>query len=544
MATSRGDSQRQAVMASVKPSAARLLAQSTPKAEGSPPEPSPLAVISAGALAPTVVEWMPVSRASDPDPLSHEREKERVPPMSDPMSAPPSSLASDATIESDPCPESPRSGVSAREPDPLASVGLHQGALVDRTYRVERALGIGGMGVVALAIDERLDRRVAIKFIKAELFAFPEMRTFFHNEARAMARVSHPNVLQVYAFGDHNGTPYFVMEYVEGRTVEHWLRNRPAGMFPDLEVAVRILDQACLGVEAIHGVSTVHRDIKPSNLLIDETFRVAVGDLGVARILEAATTTSFIVGSAAYMAPESALGEDEAAELAHRRDIYALGCLAYELFTGRAPFTGNSDLNVLSQHVLQEAPPPSTVRPDLDPAFDAIIMRALAKDPNHRWPTVAAFRRALIAEHNGTREPERILVADDDPDWRTIIVSALSQRFPSSIIDEVNDGEAALEAFDKNPYSVVLVDLEMPAMDGAKLTLLLRANEANQRTPIIVLTAAGGPREWQRLSAIGADAFLVKPVDADDVELVIRRTIRSRRTVPPSSRMSSAPTST
>jgi CheY-like chemotaxis protein len=103
-----------------------------------------------------------------------------------------------------------------------------------------------------------------------------------------------------------------------------------------------------------------------------------------------------------------------------------------------------------------------------------------------------------------------------------------------AVIDDVGDGELALEAFEKNPYSVVLVDLQMPEMDGVKLTLLLRSVESSARTPIIVLTAAGGPREWQRLSAIGADAFLVKPVNADDVELVIRRTLRSRHTSPPS----------
>jgi serine/threonine-protein kinase len=417
--------------------------------------------------------------------------------------------------------------------DGLATVGLHVGALVDRTYRVERALGVGGMGSVALATDERLDRKVAIKFIKPELFAFPEMRTFFHDEARAMARVGHRNVLSVFAFGEHDGTPYFVMEYVEGRTVDQWLRQRPAGAFPDVGEAVRILEQACLGVEAIHATSTVHRDLKPSNLLIDGSFRVAVGDLGVARVLDAgATSGNFIVGSALYMAPEAAFGEDEAPELASRRDIYALGCIAYELLTGRPPFVGDTDMNVLTQHVLQEPAPPSKLRPGLSSGYDEVILKALAKDPLKRYPTVDAFRRALIAEHSGTREPERILIADDDDDWRGLIVSSLKQRFPHAVIDEVADGELALAAFEENPYSVVLVDLQMPEVDGARLTLLLRSAESSARTPIIVLTAAGGPREWQRLSAIGADAFLVKPVNADDVELVIRRTMRSRHAGP------------
>ena len=329
------------------------------------------------------------------------------------------------------------------------------------------------------------------------------------------------------------------MEYVEGHTVDQWLRARPGGTFPDLDEAIRILDQACLGVEAIHATSTVHRDLKPSNLLIDASFRVAVGDLGVARVLNSATSGNFIVGSAAYMAPEAALGEDEAPELASRRDVYALGCIAYELLVGRPPFHGETDMSVLSQHVLQEPVPPSKIRAGLPPGYDDVVLKALAKDPEKRYSSVEAFRKALIAEHTGAREPARILIADDDDDWRSLIVAALHERFPNAVIDQVGDGERALEAFEKNPYSVVLVDLQMPEMDGAKLTLLLV--ESSARTPIIVLTAAGGPREWQRLSAIGADAFLVKPVNADDVELVIRRTLKSRHTSPPSKRTSSAP---
>lgn len=357
-----------------------------------------------------------------------------------------------------------------------------------------------------------------------------------------MARVSHPNVLQVYAFGEHEQTPYFVMEYVEGVTVDRWLREHPPGRLP-IDDAIRVLDQACLGVAAIHGTSTVHRDLKPSNLLIDRrggAFRVAVGDLGVARLLESGSSGNFIVGSAAYMAPEAALGEDEAPEYAAQRDVYALGCIAYELFTGSPPFSGETDMNILSQHVLHEPPPPSRLREGLPEAYDAVVAKALAKDPAKRYGKVTEFRDALLAVHQGRGDPARILVADDDPDWRTLLVSALSERFPHATIDEFGNGEDALEAFEKNPYSVVLVDLEMPHIDGARLTLLLRSLDGSQRTPIIVLTAAGGPREWQRLSAIGADAFLVKPVNADDVEMLIRRTLRSRLGGPPSSRLPSA----
>lgn len=156
-------------------------------------------------------------------------------------------------------------------------------------------------------------------------------------------------------------------------------------------------------------------------------------------------------------------------------------------------------------------------------------MKALAKDVDERYLSAGDFRNALLAAHRGTADPTRILVVDDDPDWREILVSSLSARFPRSVIDQAGDGAAALEAFCDRPYSVVLVDLEMPEMDGTKLTGLLRNIQSAHYTPIIVLTAAGGPSEWKRLSAIGADAFLVKPVDPEDVELVIRRTLRARR---------------
>jgi eukaryotic-like serine/threonine-protein kinase len=411
--------------------------------------------------------------------------------------------------------------------DPLAEVGVAKNTVVGDTYRIEGVLGVGGMGVVALALDERLDRQVAIKFVKPSMFTVPEARGLFVEESRAMARLSHPNVLAVFASGDHGDTPYFVMEYVDGQTVEQWLATQPNGAPPSVDDVVRILEQACTGVDAIHASGTVHRDLKPSNLLIDKSFRVAVGDFGVARASEHGSASGMLVGTAAYMAPEAAFGEEGVREEA--RDVYALGCIAYELLTGRVPFLGASDMNVLSQHVLQIPVPPSERRPELPTGYDEIILKALAKNVDERYPTAGAFRDAMLAEHRGTRDPARILVADDDPDWRAILVSALAQRFPQSVVDQVSDGAAALDAFCTEPYSVVLVDLEMPEMDGTKLTVLLREIETASRTAIIVLTAAGGPSEWRRLSAIGADAFLVKPVDAEDVELVIRRALRTRR---------------
>jgi serine/threonine protein kinase len=423
-----------------------------------------------------------------------------------------------AVVQLDPCADVPI----------MRELGLERGTMIADTYRIVRPLGAGGMGVVALAHDDRLDRDVAIKFVRPELFRDHNLRELFTVEARAMARVSHPNVLTVHTFGDHGGTPYFVMEYVEGPTVEEWLERGNGA--PDVDEALRILGQACLGVEAIHAASTVHRDLKPSNLLIDANLRVAVSDLGVARSLEGAGgfEATCIVGSAAYMAPEAALGDESKPELATRRDIYALGCIAYELLTGRPPFIAPTDMGLMAKHLLEVPPHASSLRTDLLPGYDDVLLRALDKDPHKRWRSVGAFRRALERVRAGEEIPDRILIADDDEDWRQLLHDALAPRFPDAVIDLVSDGEQAIAAFEKNPYSVVLVDLQMPEVDGMKMTAHLRSLDASDQTPIIVMTAAGGPGEWKRLSQIGADAFLVKPVAFEDVAMQITRTMKSR----------------
>jgi eukaryotic-like serine/threonine-protein kinase len=367
----------------------------------------------------------------------------------------------------------------------MRELGLTNGTMIADTYRIVRPLGAGGMGVVTLAHDDRLDRDVAIKFVRPELFGHQNLRDLFSIEARAMARVSHPNVLIVHTFGEHEGIPYFVMEYVDGPTVEHWLEHHD--QLPDLDEGLRILDQTCLGVEAIHAASTVHRDLKPSNLLIDASLRVAVSDLGVARILEGVDggDPCCIVGSAAYMAPEAALGDGSKPELATRRDIYALGCIAYELLTGRPPFVAPTDMGLMAKHLLEPPPRASSLRPDLPAGYDDVLLRALEKDPYKRWRTVGALRRALVGVRQGEEIPERILIADDDPDWRMLLHDALAPRFPDAQIDLVPDGERAIEAFEANPYSVVLLDLEMPEIDGRRSMAWRSRNACARSTPPI-----------------------------------------------------------
>jgi serine/threonine protein kinase len=412
---------------------------------------------------------------------------------------------------------------------------FERGTVIGGTYRVLERLGRGGMGVVLRARDETLERDVAIKVIRPELVD-DRLRERFLAEARAMARVSHPNVLPIYSFGEHEGAPYFVTQVVCGQNVDNWLRTRPRGMAPDLEIAFKILEETSRGVAAIHAADTIHRDIKPANLLLDAHFGVRIADMGVAALVwsESGDDPREIVGTPEYMAPEVVLQMDLPHELAPRADVYALGCLAYELFTGAPPFksVGGVFAKMMS-HVNDLTPRASDRRPGLAPELDELVLAALAKDPLQRTPSAEAFLRGLTAARAKTKDPVRILLADDDEDFRDLFELTLREEFPDAVVEAVSDGMAAIEAFDRECPSVAIVDLHMPRIGGTELIEILRARRAVQHVPIVVLTGSGGPQEWKRLSALGADGFLVKPVNVKDVATLLRRVVAERARATP-----------
>ncbi len=391
------------------------------------------------------------------------------------------------------------------------------------TYRIESELGWGSMGVVFCALDRALERQVAIKLIRSNLRP-GDFRKRFMLEARAMALVSHPNVLTIYAFGEHDDNPFIVMELVEGETLECWLEGQ--GPRPDLDVAMRILNQVCLGVSAIHAAGRVHRDLKPSNVLLDHQLRARVSDFGLAvRSLDGALARE-VVGTPGYIAPEILFGKPGGATA--QSDLYSLACIAYELLTGSPPFSVEESAALGVLHATAAVPKPSTLRPDLPQAFDDVLLSALAKDPAERTTSVELFRRALLEARNDSLEPVRILVAENDVDFLEILEIVLRSEFPGADIECVSDGRSAIQAFDRRPASVVVLDLHMPELDGMAVTAMLRARPGADVVPIIVLTASGGPKEWRLLTELGADRFLVKPVNLDDLVSTIRRAARER----------------
>lgn len=411
---------------------------------------------------------------------------------------------------------------------PLAEdIPPEPGTLIGGTYRIVRLLDTGSMGVVLLAHDETLDRHVAIKFARSHLLS-EWFRERFVREARAMARVNHPNVVQIHAFGLHDEAPYFVMEYVRGQTLERWLANCRGGA--DVDAALRILEKLCDGVAAIHAADAVHRDIKPSNVLLDAQLKPRVGDLGLAAFYrqDRAGTRGKVVGTPAYMAPEIAFSKPVDPELRARADVYSLGCVAYQLLTGRLPFEGTGNVATLLQHATAVPAAPSRLRPGLFAGLDEAILHALAKDPGERTCSVSAFQRDLMSARQREREPGRILVAEDDDDFRQALKLFLAAQFPSAEIECVRDGLGALEAASERPPSVAVLDLRMPKIDGMELTKKLRACHSSATMPIIVMSACGGSEEWKQLSKFGADRFVVKPVVLDDLAMLVRRVISER----------------
>ena len=260
--------------------------------------------------------------------------------------------------------------------------------------------------------------------------------------------------------------------------------------------------------------------------------------MGVADMLRRrGKTQGELVGTPEYMAPENVTQQEVPPELVHRADVYSLGCIAFELFTGRSPFSGSSGVAQMMAHVLCEPRRATALRPELPAELDDVLLRALAKNPSERTPSVDAFRRSLTAVRRGMSEPTGILIADDDDDFSELLVSSLRREFPDALVERASDGTHALEAFDQRRPSVVILDLGMPNLGGMQLTKALRARAGSQNIPILVLTGSGGPSEWRRLAALGADGFLVKPVNLKDVITLVRRSLLDRsQSVPPPER--------
>ncbi|GAB2469950.1 protein kinase domain-containing protein [Streptomyces incanus] len=270
-------------------------------------------------------------------------------------------------------------------------------ALAGGRYQLRDLLGQGGMASVHLAYDSVLDRQVAIKTLHTELGREQAFRERFRREAQSVAKLTHTNIVSVFDTGEDDvdgmTTPYIVMEYVEGRPLGSILDEdvRQQGAMP-ADKALKITADVLAALEISHEMGLVHRDIKPGNVMTTKRGVVKVMDFGIARAMQSGVTsmtqTGMVVGTPQYLSPEQALGRGVDA----RSDLYSVGIMLFQLVTGRLPFDADSPLAIAYAHVQEEPPLASSVNRSLPPAVDALITRALKKNPNERFPSAEAMR--------------------------------------------------------------------------------------------------------------------------------------------------------
>ena len=283
--------------------------------------------------------------------------------------------------------------MSAATPSYLAGE-LAPGAIVGE-YKIERKIGQGGMGVVYAAIHPLIGKKAAIKVISAELGTDTVVAERFVQEARSVNQIGHPNIVDVFAFGKlPDGRNYFVMEMLQGES----LRERLNRTFIPLAEGLQILDEIVSALEAAHEKQIVHRDLKPDNVFLTNVrssyIVVKLLDFGIAKLVTATgiskTTTGEMIGTPGYLSPEQARGRN----VDYRTDIYALGCMMYEVVTGRIPFIAESAMDIVLMHISTPPSPPSTINPSLPPALDQLILETLDKDPERR-PSLAEVRNVF-----------------------------------------------------------------------------------------------------------------------------------------------------
>jgi eukaryotic-like serine/threonine-protein kinase len=350
------------------------------------------------------------------------------------------------------------------------------GRTIGGRYKVDSELGRGGMARVYHATDTLLGRAVAVKVLSAQYADDANFVTRFRREARAAARLNHPNLVQVYDTGSDDGVHYIVMEYVEAKTLADYLSGG-GRIMPDR--AIELTEAVSDALTVAHSQGVIHRDIKPANIMVTRDGQVKVTDFGIARVTtnETVQQTAAVLGTASYLSPEQAQGEP----IDQRSDLYSLGCVLYEMLTGRPPFIADSPVAVASKHVLEQPIPASRLNPDVSPELDAVVMRALAKNPDNRYQSAGEMKEDLERARRGLPVMATPILAGGP---QTTQVINRPQPEPTSVLTTTGTTTATTGA-DRTPgWIIALIVFLVLAVLGVLLWLfarnLLSSNDSAQ----------------------------------------------------------------
>ena len=409
----------------------------------------------------------------------------------------------------------------------------HMSGVALGPYQLIERIGRGGMGTVYRAYHPALDRLVAIKVLPEAFSDDSEFTERFLQEARSVARLKHPNILQVFDFDQSDGRSYLVMELVEGGRLSDRL-GRPM----DLREVLRLLTPIASALDYAHSHGIVHRDIKPANILLHVDGTPVLADFGLAKLASSTrslTASGTVVGTPEYMSPEQSAGEP----IGPQSDRYSLAIVAYEMLTGRVPFQADTPAAVLLSHLNKAVPPAVELRGELSGHIDTALQRGLAKVPEERYTSGAAFIAALtpaawpaaLPEDRSAKEPARpvarvlhkvpqVLVVDDGQANRELIEACLAGI--DCEVRPAGDGETALREIELRKPDLVLLDVQMPGLNGYEVCRRIKGdpNPKTRLIPVVMITSLD--RTADRVEALnaGADDYMSKPVER--VELVAR----------------------
>jgi two-component system nitrate/nitrite response regulator NarL len=449
--------------------------------------------------------------------------------------------------------------------------------VLDQRYELLEHLGAGAMASVWRARDRRLDREVAIKILNEQLASDQAFRERFAREAVHVASLKHPNIVTVYDAGTEGETSYIVMELVEGESLQSKLEATAPYM--GLERTHDLAGQLLGGLSHAHSKGIVHRDIKPANILIAADGTAKLVDFGIARAasdVRSLTTMGAFMGTPAYASPEQL----DARSATEATDLYSLGCVLYECIAGHPPFEAEVPVGVIAQH-LQATPRSLRVeRPDVPQALDALVLRALEKDPDSRFRSADEMLAALRASSaagptvdpslstivlprrpaegsdeagqtpassrpspQGPQEPQpaqpapeaadraRVVVVDDHPFFRDGVTRALTDSGRFDVVGEAENGSDALELIRRERPRVALVDYQMPEMDG--LDLVHAVVDEDIPTRVLLLSAVADSAVVFRALEEGAAGYLSKDSRRKEIVDAVLRAADGQTVLPP-----------
>ena len=417
-------------------------------------------------------------------------------------------------------------------------MSLHAGSAIG-PYMLTERIGRGGMATVYRAYQPALDRDVAIKVLPEYFAEEPIYRERFQHEAQAIARLRHPNILEVFDFGCEDGTAYIVMEHVEGGTLADRL-GRPI----ELKSTLALLQPLGSAVDYAHSKGVLHRDIKPSNVLLRNDGTPVLADFGLARLagsMRRLTAVGSVMGTPEYMSPEQATDQP----LGAASDLYSLAVIAYEMLTGRVPFEATTPAAVLLSHVTRPMPAARELKGELSAHVEDVLRRALAKSPDDRYPNAASFVTALrpaawpgsdeaeipstpaAAPRRPGRQSPVVLVVDDAAANRELIKACLGGI--DCEVRTAENGMAALGLVQESPPDLILLDVQMPGMDGYEVCERIKAGPKGSLLPIVMITALDSATDRVRALASGADDYMSKPVDRVELVARVRSALRLKR---------------